>query len=271
MNTNIINIDSDQIPLPYVASNQPFSKFKYLFDPNKTISGERNKFVPIKNIVSIEISNISFNYTNSGSIIPATNKFNYRLLLINNYNKITYNSSSDGKSYTTKLVPNDKLGLIEPTPRLIEFNQPVNLSDLTFNFFKEDGSSPSNINDLFGTSGDNSERYHFALIVKSINNSTLKNYENMFNFSHDILERLAYTKILNENVISKKYDNDENKESNNYLSENDTSNLYNNKLSTPIESLVGNYSDITNNIENQKKYNHNGNRINFNYNGFINN
>jgi len=271
MNTDIINIDSSQIvsDVNKHGIDEIYGNFKYLVNNNEYY------FDPIKNVTSIEISDVTFSYTNSGLIEPATNLFNYRLLTINDIERLKYNSKSNGTlSYTSKLTSNHKLGILKASPSLIEFDQPQDIKSLNFKFFKEDGTAPVGLYDLLGLSAyEDGERFHFTLTIKSIKNSTLKHYDEMFNFSPDILQRLAYTKIINNNNETNKKINQDNvneNENNNYKSNKLEPTKYN-LLNNSDDTLSGNYTSISNNIQNQQEFLNEGNRINYNFNGFVNN
>ena len=272
MNTDIINIDSSQIvsDVNKHGVDEIYGNFKYLVNNNEYY------FDPIKNVTSIEISDVTFNYKSAGLIETATNLFNYRLLTINDIERVKYNSNSNGTiSYTTKLTSNHKLGVLKPFPSFIDFEQPQDIKSLNFKFYKEDGTSPVGLYDLLGLSAyEDGERFHFTLTIKSIKNSTLKHYDEMFNFSPEILQRLAYTKIINgnndnnnKNEVKKSQDNvnDENNYKPNKLEPTNYS-----LLNKSNDTLSGNYTTISNNIQNQQEFLNNGNSINYNYNGFVN-
>ena len=281
MNTNIINIDSEQ-----TFNGDNYSNFSLVTDT----------FPEIKNVVSIEISDVHFFYTSSGNnqstsdgggvivgpaiggpIITPSMQFSnilYRFLTINDIEQITYNTTANNmNSYTTKLLRNINSNTLVPQPRLIEFNQPINIGNLNFSWFKEDGSQATDLADLIdnGESGGD-ERFTFTLTIKSLQNSTLKNYNEMFNFSPEVLQRLAYTKIIQD----KNKDNKNSKEDNvnipdnNYVPNTNEPTPYN--LSNNLEqvSISGNYTEKTQEINNNLNYFDNGNRVQYNYNGFIN-
>lgn len=274
MNTNIINIDSEQ-----TFNGNNFSNFSLVTDT----------FPEIKNVVSIEISDVHFFYTSvGGSTLTSTNngggagvttssmKFSnvlYRFLTINDIEQITYNTEENNmNSYTTKLLRNNNLDTLIPQPRLIEFNQPINIGNLNFSWFKEDGSQARDLADLIDnaeSAGD--ERFTCTLTIKSLQNSTLKNYNEMFNFSPEVLQRLAYTKII-QNNNEKKNNNEDNVKipDNNYVPNTNEPTPYN--LPTNLEqvSISGNYTKETQEINNNLNYLDNGNRVQYNYNGFIN-
>jgi hypothetical protein len=272
MNTNIINIDS----------KQSFNGNSY-----DNFSLKTDYFPEIKNVVSIEISDINFFYTSTGThmstgdglgngITTPSMQFSnifYRFLTINDIEQITYNTTANNmNSYTTKLLRNINSNTLVPQPRLIEFNQPINIGNLNFSWFKEDGTKATNIADLIDNSesaGD--ERFTFTLTIKSLQNSTLKNYNEMFNFSPEVLQRLAYVKII-EDKDKKDYTKEDNMgiPDNNYVPNTNEPTPYNFKDNSQQSSITGDYSNQTQEINNNVNYLSNGNRLQYNYNGFIN-
>lgn len=276
MNTEIINVDSAQF-------TNAFADFNLNTD----------LFQPIKNVISIEISDLSFFYISNGNSVETTNanlmgmlggtaittsslKYSnilYRFLTINDYERVTYNSNtSDNSRYTTKFLRNNNKDVLEPYPRLIEFNQPINLGNLKFSWFKEDGLQVGNIADLIANpDAASDQRFTFTLTIKSLHNSTLKNYNEMFNFSSEVLQRMAYTKMIEDSDNNKDMRQEDNKKiETNY--EPNTEEPTNYSLlndENPI-SLGGDYTSQTNQLNNQQQYYNNGNRINFDYNGFVN-
>ena len=67
------------------------------------------------------------------------------------------------------------------------------MKELQFKFFKKDGSAPSDLADLLTTSTDS---FSFTMNVKYVTNSVLKTYDEMFTFSEDVLQRMAYSKMI---------------------------------------------------------------------------
>lgn len=277
MNTEIINIDSSQFT-----------------DPSATFKLNTEQFNQIKNAVSIEISDVSFFYTSKGTeidtnittggiggggskkILTSSLKFShflYRFLTINDYERINYNSTtSNYAKYTCKLLRNENTNTLQPYPRNIEFKQPIDIGNLTFNWYKEDGTNPSTLADLMDNFDDDSEqRFTFTLTIKSLHNSTLKNYNEMFNFSPDVLQRLAYTKIIEDKKTNKDMTKDNKLIEKNYKPNKNEPTMYNISKEQNPQSLAGDYSTQTNNLNNQLNYSNNGNRINYDYNGFLNN
>lgn len=275
MNTTVINIDSEQFSAPLT----PFSNFKL------------SNFVDIKNVVSIEISDVSFFYQSTGTtpdtivnsegvgapITTSSMKYSnviYRFLSINDYTNVIYNSSGTGSrgDYTTKLLRNNNKDVLEPYPREIKFNQPVNVSSLSFSWYLEDGTQAGDIDALINNpdSNDTDNRFTFTLTVKSLLNSTDKSYNEMFNFSPEVLQRLAYTKIIQDND-NKDMRQEEPISDSNYVPNNNEPTPYNVLNNSNPQSLGAEYNSSTQNLNNQQQYLNNGNRINYNYNGFINN
>ncbi len=273
MNTTVINIDSAQF-------TDAFADFKL------------SNFVDIKNVVSIEISDVSFFYTSNGNslltstvnnggaagtaVTTSSMKYSnvlYRFLTINDYTNVIYNSSGTGSrgDYTTKLLRNNNKDVLEPYPREIKFNQPVNVSSLSFSWYLEDGTQAGDLPELINNpdaAGD--ERFTFTLTVKSLLNSTDKSYNEMFNFSPEVLQRLAYTKIIQDND-NKDMRQEEPIPDSNYVPSNNEPTPYNVLNNSNPQSLGAEYNSSTQNLNNQQQYLNNGNRINYNYNGFINN
>lgn len=276
MNTNIVNIDSEQ---SFNGSN--FSNF----------SLKTEIFPEIKNVISIEISDVHFFYTSAGAspltstdngggtgVTTSSMKFSrvfYRFLTINDIERITYNSDEDNmNSYTTKLLRNNNKDCLEPYPRIINFNQPINIGNLNFSWNLEDGSQVANLVDLINNADAavvGKERFTFTLTIKSLQNSTLKNYNEMFNFSPEVLQRLAYTKIIEDND-KKDYRKEDNMylPDNNYVPNVDEATPYNFPDNSQVKSITGDYSKQTQEINNNLNYLDNGNRIQYNYNGFVN-
>jgi hypothetical protein len=277
MNTNIVNIDSEQ---SFNGNN--FSNF----------SLKTETFPEIKNVISIEISDVHFFYTSAGvSTLTSTNngggagvttssmKFSnvlYRFLTINDIERITYNSEDDNmNSYTTKLLRNNNKDCLEPYPRIINFNQPINIGNLNFSWNLEDGSQVINLINLINNAdidpAGGNERFTFTLTIKSLQNSTLKNYNEMFNFSPEVLQRLAYTKIIEDNN-KKDYRKEDNMylPDNNYVPNVNEATPYNFPDNSQVKSITGDYSKQTQDINNNLNYLDNGNRIQYNYNGFVN-
>lgn len=274
MNTNIINIDS----------SQSFNGNSY-----ENFSLKTDYFPEIKNVVSIEISNVHFFYTSTGNSIstsegagnPITtpsmqfSNIFYRFLTINDIEQITYNTEIDNmNSYTTKLLRNNNEDCLVPYPRVIEFNQPINIGNLNFSWFTEDGSQVTDLETLIDNAdADTTEpyRFTFTLTIKSLQNSTLKNYNEMFNFSPEVLQRLAYVKII-EDKDKKDYTKEDNMgiPDNNYVPNTNEPTPYNFKDNSQQSSITGDYSNQTQEINNNVNYLSNGNRLQYNYNGFIN-
>lgn len=271
MNTTVINIDSEQF-------TDAFANFKL------------SNFVDIKNVVSIEISDVSFFYTSTGNtpdtivnseavsapITTSSMKYSnvlYRFLTINDYTNVIYNSSGTGSrgDYTTKLMRNNNKDVLEPFPREIKFNQPVNVGSLSFSWNIEDGTQADNLTELIDNPDANgNRRFTFTLTVKSLLNSTDKSYNEMFNFSPEVLQRLAYTKIIQDNDNKDMREEDPLPDSN-YVQNNNEPTPYNVLNNPNPPSLGSEYNSSTQNLNNQNQYLNNGNRINYNYNGFINN
>ena len=280
MNTEIINIDSAQFTNAFADFNLNREGPPYLFQP-------------IKNVISIEISDLTFFYKSNGNSIgtsignipedAATHtgvttsslKFSdilYRFLTINDYERVTYNSNTtDNSRYTTKFLRNNNKDVLEPYPRLIEFNQPINLGNLKFSWFKEDGLQVGNIADLISNpDAADEQRFTFTLTIKSLHNSTLKNYNEMFNFSPEVLQRMAYTKMIeNDNNKDMRLEDNKKIETNYEPNTEEPTNYSLLNDENPI-SLGGDYTSQTNQLNNQQQYFNNGNRINFDYNGFVN-
>jgi len=277
MNTNIINIDSEQ----------SFNGNSY-----DNFSLKTDYFPEIKNVVSIEISNVHFFYTSKGDstltstdngvgagpVITPSMKFSnifYRFLTINDIERMTYNTTADNmNSYTTKLLRNNNEDCLVPYPRVIEFNQPINIGNLNFSWFKEDGSQVTDLENLIDNADAETSdpyRFTFTLTIKSLQNSTLKNYNEMFNFSPEVLQRLAYVKII-EDKDKKDYTKEDNMgiPDNNYVPNTNEPTPYNFKDNSQQSSITGDYSNQTQEINNNVNYLSNGNRLQYNYNGFIN-
>ena len=278
MNTNIINVDSSQ-------TFNGTSHTNFSLNPDV--------FPEIKNVISIEISDVSFFYTSNGnSLLTSTDnnagvagtavttssmKFSnvlYRFLTINEIERVAYNTTADNmNSYTTKLLRNNNKDCLEPYPRIIEFNQPVNIGNLRFSWNLEDGTQPAAIANLIDNpdaAGDH--RFTFTLTIKSLHNSTLKDYNEMFNFSPEVLQRLAYMKIIeNKNKTTNTNEDNVNIPDNNYVPNTNEPTPYNFKDNSQVATITGDYSQTTQEINNNSQYLHSGNRIQYNYNGFVNN
>lgn len=277
MNTNIINVDSSQS-----FNGNSFSNF----------SLNPDVFPEIKNVISIEISDVNFFYTSNGTstltstdngggggVTTSSMKFSnvlYRFLTINEIERVTYNTTADNmNSYTTKLLRNNNKDCLEPYPRTIEFNQPINIGNLRFSWNLEDGTQPTSIANLIDIPVDENggdDRFTFTLTIKSLHNSTLKDYNEMFNFSPEVLQRLAYMKIIeNKNKITNTNEDNVNIPDNNYVPNTNEPTPYNFKDNSQVATITGDYSQSTQEINNNSQYLHSGNRIQYNYNGFVNN
>ena len=267
MNTTVINIDSEQF-------TNAFADFKL------------SNFVDIKNVVSIEISDVSFFYQSNGDtpdttvagvdpITTSSMKYSnvlYRFLTINDYTNVIYNSSGTGSrgDYTTKLIRNNNKDVLEPFPREIKFNQPADIGSLSFSWYIEDGTQAANLTELINNpdSDNAAERFTFTLTVKSLLNSTAKSYNEMFNFSPEVLQRLAYTKIIQDND-NKDMRQEEPIPDRNYVPNSNEPTPYNVLNNSNPQSLGSEYNSSTQNLNNQQQYLNNGNRINYNFEAYI--
>lgn len=90
-------------------------------------------------------------------------------------------------------------------------------------------------------------RFSFTLEVESIPNSISKSYEEMFNYSDELLKRMAYTKMI-------EFCDRENKKDEN-----------------SVDNLAAQMNHTMTNIHNQQEFQYDGQRINYGYNGFPNN
>ena len=184
-------------------------------------------FQQINNVIEIELKDIKFQ-NSSGEFLTSVD---YIFLNINDFKYIRNNSSTSG-NYTTKLTffsIDEFNGQIRPSPNIFKFRQPISLKELKFKFFKKDGSTPSSLADLITSDTDN---FSFTMNVKYLTNSVLKTYDEMFTFSEDVLQRMAYSKMI------KYYDNLNSKETN------DSDNI--------TSTYRTNFIDIHNNEYNKK-------------------
>lgn len=220
MDTITLNVDSTQAINPI--------SFKYMQD-----SSGNHGFQQINNVIEIELKDIKFTNA-SGEFLT---NIDYIFLNINDFKFIRNNSSSIG-NYTTKLTffsIDEFNGQIRASPSVLKFRQPINLKELQFNFIKKNGSRPTNLADLLTASNDT---FSFTINVKYITNSVLKSYNEMFTFSDDILQRMAYTKMIQY------YDNLNVKEDN---------------------SITNTYQSNFVDLHSNNQFNPDGNRINYDY------
>lgn len=217
-----LNVDSSQTTNPI--------NFKYMQD-----SSGNHGFQQINNVIEIELKDIKFTNA-SGEFLTSVD---YIFLNINDFKFIRNNSSSLG-NYTTKLTffsIDEFNGQIKASPSVLKFRQPISLKELKFIFIKKDGTIPASIVDLLTASSDT---FSFTLNVKYLSNSVLKSYDEMFTFSEDVLQRMAYSKMIQH------YDN---------LS------MVNKDQPSITNSYQSNFIDLHNNNE----FNPDGNRINYDY------
>ncbi len=174
-----LNVDSTQTSTPI--------KFKYMRDS----SGNIDSFQQINDVVEIEIKDIKFQNA-SGEFLTDVD---YIFLNINDFKFIRNNSSTTG-NYTTKLTffsIDEFNGQIKASPSIFKFKQPIDLKRIQFKFFNKDGTEPSSLTDLLTSETDS---FSFTLNVKCITNSMLKSYDELFTFSEDVLQRMAYSKMI---------------------------------------------------------------------------
>ena len=221
-------------------------------------------FKPIKNTKSIKISNIKWFYIPGGVIPPTTSIIDnnlgmYRFMRINSIESLEANN---GSKHTFKLdLYNDgNESYLIPTNNKIEFTQPMDLKKLNIQFFLPNNGNPIapttnpalfyDTEPNLGAAANNNNAsfiFNFTLEIEAIPNSISKSYAEMFNYSDELLKRMAYTKMIDY------YDKESKKE----------------KEDTYINNLAANMNNTMTNIHNQQEFQHNGQRINYGYNGFM--
>lgn len=263
------------LPLTLANNNNP-----NLFNPQQTQQETvRTGFRQIKNVKRITISNIKWFYSIAGPVLSnvTTNLGMYRLMRINDLGNVEAN---DGSKYTTKLdlyFDGNESYLI-PTIRTIEFDKPTDLKKLRIRFYHPNNGNPiapvtkgnpgvnnngalffdtqpaagaAAADDAAGAAQTNTNnllyRFSFTLEVESIPNSISKSYEEMFNYSDELLKRMAYTKMI-------EFCDRENKKDDN-----------------SVDNLAAQMNHTMTNIHNQQEFQYDGQRINYGYNGFPNN
>jgi|APSaa5957512535_1039671.scaffolds.fasta_scaffold16634_4 hypothetical protein len=166
----------------------------------------------------------------------------YFFLKINNLGNITYKN----RKYFTKLyvdygqrvVSDDELNRgaqIRHIQSDIIFNQPTDINGLQI-------SVRDKFDNLLELNGSD---FSFTLEITVISNSILKNYNEMFTFSETVMQRMLNAKMLS---------------------------WYEKELNeTQPTTLATNYNSNMVTLNNQQEYNPAGNRMNYNYDGFIKN
>lgn len=272
------------LPLTLANNNNP-----NLFNAQQTQQETvRTGFRQIKNVKRITISNIKWFYTTGAGGAATlsnvtTNLGMYRLMRINDLGNVEAN---DGSKYTTKLdlYFDQNESYLIPTISTIEFDKPTDLKKLRIRFYHPNNGNPiapvtkgtpgvNNNGALFfdtvpapggvagAVTGDDAGgaqqttvnnllyRFSFTLEVESIPNSISKSYEEMFNYSDELLKRMAYTKMI-------EYYDRENKKD---------------EKSGSVDNLAAQMNHTMTNIHNQQEFQHDGQRINYGFNGFPNN
>lgn len=236
METVILNIDSNQIPNVLIGSNGFDFKYMRDSNNNSSFNTIDNVVsIKLTNLKCMgHMHNYANENTlhDTNGLIDIHNSFlrkiNYRFLTINNFKFIKGNNSTYNE-YTTKLMfyPSGEFtGTVVASPDIIKFEQPQSLKDLRFRFFLENGNIPSrftndihNDNNKYSILSDGTEflpqcssevdpetaagtivykpSFSFTLEITRIKNSMLKNYNEMFTFSPEVLQNMAYQNMIN--------------------------------------------------------------------------
>lgn len=285
MDKVILNVDSEQIPTD--TTNTNIWDFKYMRDADNNSS-----FNTINNVSEIAITNIKFHGSMNvlNTQITFKNSFlrnvDYLFLQINDYKELNNNSTSQNK-YTCKLMffpTGEYTGEVKAIPDVIKFKQPINIKDLHFRIFLKDGSVPTFNNAIYrqifltnpadaatrtnddtgNLQGDDTDdapyvvdgKFSFNLEITTLQNSILKSYNEMFTFSPQVLQNMAYIKMI------KYYDNlsIENKKEND-----EKTNIQEAEI---INSIAQPYSANMIDMYNMNEFVYDGNRIDYDYNDF---
>jgi hypothetical protein len=176
MDTKIYNIDSRARN----ATNYPnISDFVYNA-VDATIGGV-NTVEPFneKNVVELKVSSIEL----PDSVATLDAAQTYFLMQINNYGNII----NRNMNYVAKVVYNanntNTTTLIAET---IRFDQPIDINNLRITLVYQDGATVN-----MGTS-----EYAFSFEIISINNSIMKNYDEIRFYNDKVMERLLRAKML---------------------------------------------------------------------------
>lgn len=176
MDTKIYNIDSRARN----ATKYP-SISDFVYNAVDATIGGVNTVEPFneKNVVEIKISSIEL----PDSVATLDAAQTYFLMQINNYGNII----NKNMNYVAKVIYNanntNQTTLISNT---IHFDQPIDINNLRITLVYQDGSIVN-----MGTS-----EYAFSLEIVSINNTIMKNYDEIRFYNDKVMERVLRAKML---------------------------------------------------------------------------
>lgn len=176
MDSKIYNIDSRARNTTKYPSISDF-----VYNTVDALIGNVNTVEPFneKNVVELKVSSIEL----PDSVATLDTAQTYFLMQINNYGNII----NKNMNYVAKVIYNanntNQTTLISST---IHFDQPIDINNLRITLVYQDGSIVN-----MGTS-----EYAFSLEIVSINNTIMKNYDEIRFYNDKVMERVLRAKML---------------------------------------------------------------------------